>query len=119
MIVACFFFLISLAACETLAKNQSVVIIGGGPIALSTAYWMSKTPEIYGSIKILDPYPNPSFASSWDVAAHAIEGDPLYSFISAEAMSLWTKDPVFSPHFFKTGYISGTYDSNSSDWVRD
>jgi sarcosine oxidase/L-pipecolate oxidase len=110
------------ASAQPAGKNQSVIIIGGGTIGLSTAYWLSKDPTTYYSVKILDPYPAPSFASAgWDInkIAHAEHSDPMYSYIADEALSLWKSDGIFAPSFVKSGYISGTFDANGSEWVRN
>jgi sarcosine oxidase/L-pipecolate oxidase len=98
---------------------KTVVIVGGGTMGLSTAYWLSKDPQRYTSIQILDPYGKTSYASAGNDINKIIRTEyenPIYAKLAEEAIQLWESDPVFSPMYVKSGYLSGSFGGANSTW---
>jgi sarcosine oxidase / L-pipecolate oxidase len=101
------------------AMAKTVVIVGGGTMGLSTAYWLSKDPQRYTSIQILDPYGKTSYASAGNDINKIIRTEyenPIYSKLAEEAIHFWETDPVFSPMYVKSGYLSGSFGGEKSSW---
>lgn len=112
-----YFFFVSYYAVVTMAKT--VLIVGGGTMGLSTAYWLSKDPQRYSSIKILDPYGKTSYASAGNDINKIIRTEyenPILAKLADEAIQLWETDPIFSPMYVKAGYLSGSFGGTNSSW---
>lgn len=96
-----------------LTHDSSVLIVGGGTWGSSTALHLAR--RGYKSIKVLDPYPNPSPISAGNDVNKIVElgsfagDDPDERFVSEQllngAINGWLKDPVFKPYYHETGSI--------------
>jgi len=99
-------------ATENPNTGPSVIVVGGGTIGLSTAWYLTLSPRQYSAITILDPFPPPAFPS----AGHDINklirteyDEPIQARLAQEAVNIWASDPIFKPYWHNTGCIRGTF----------
>lgn len=84
-----------------------ILIVGAGTFGLSTAYHMARSG--YKSVVVLeagDAIPSPlSAANDLNKIVRAEYEDPFYTDLALEAMTEWSSNPVFSPHYHQVGYL--------------
>lgn len=87
--------------------DARVLIVGGGTYGLSTAYHMARAG--YKSITVLeagDAIPSPLCAANdLNKIIRAEYEDPFYTDLALEAMTEWSGNPLFSPHYHQVGYL--------------
>ena len=98
---------------SALTKETSIIIVGAGTWGCSSALHLAR--RGYKNITVLDPYAVPSPISAGDDVNKILEvgnfaGDDIKERSVSEvllkaATEGWLNDPVFSPHFHKTGLI--------------
>ncbi|EFX03499.1 fructosyl amine: oxygen oxidoreductase [Grosmannia clavigera kw1407] len=92
-----------------LDKQSRIVIVGGGTFGLSAAYHLARSG--YSAVTVLEKgaaIPGPqSAANDINKIVRAEYTDPFYSDLALEAISAWTADTVFAPHYHQTGYLLG------------
>ncbi|KAK1993434.1 FAD dependent oxidoreductase [Colletotrichum falcatum] len=90
-----------------LTRHDPILIVGGGTFGLSTAYHLIKAG--YTSITILEQGTSiPSVLSAGNDVNKIIRAeyeDPFYTELALQAISEWTNNPIFSPHYRQTGYL--------------
>ncbi|OAQ91320.1 alpha-N-acetylglucosaminidase [Purpureocillium lilacinum] len=94
------------------SKDSSIVIVGGGTWACSTALHLVR--RGYSNVTVLDAHPIPSSISAGNDVnkiaelASPTDGDDAESVAQAAAAAAaqgWLHDPVFAPYYHDTGFI--------------
>ncbi|KAF3768150.1 hypothetical protein M406DRAFT_39184 [Cryphonectria parasitica EP155] len=87
--------------------DTRILIVGAGTFGLSTAYHMVRSG--YKSITVLeagDTVPSPlSAANDLNKIIRGEYEDPFYTDLALEAMTEWSTNPVFAPHYHQVGYL--------------
>lgn len=87
--------------------DAKILIVGAGTFGLSTAYHMARSG--YKSVVVLEAgnaIPSPlSAANDLNKIVRAEYEDPFYTDLALEAMTEWSNNPVFSPHYHQVGYL--------------
>lgn len=83
------------------------MIVGAGVFGVSTAYYLiRKYPDASITIADRDPFLETNRVAAsrdWNKCVRADYNDFLYCRLAFEAQELFNKDPLFQPHFHKTG----------------
>ncbi|UNI23901.1 hypothetical protein JDV02_009693 [Purpureocillium takamizusanense] len=96
----------------TLDKESSIVILGGGTWACSTALHLVR--RGYSNVTVLDAYHIPSAISAGNDVNKIAElasptddddADSVAQAAAAAAAQGWIHDPIFSPYYHDTGFI--------------
>jgi glycine/D-amino acid oxidase-like deaminating enzyme len=102
---------------------RSYLIVGAGVFGVSTAYYLiQKYPD--ASITIVDRDPvlgTDRVAASWDwnKCVRADYDDFIYCRMAFEAQELFNKDPLFEPHFHRTGVFWVCRNSYAQDVINN
>ncbi|EXF74660.1 FAD dependent oxidoreductase [Colletotrichum fioriniae PJ7] len=87
--------------------QDSILIVGAGTFGLSAAYHLSRAG--YKSITILEKGTSvPSSLSAGNDVNKIVRAeyeDPFYTELALQAMSEWTDNELFAPHYHQTGYL--------------
>ncbi|KAG7042512.1 FAD dependent oxidoreductase [Colletotrichum scovillei] len=87
--------------------QDSILIVGAGTFGLSAAYHFSRAG--YKSITILEKGTSvPSSLSAGNDVNKIVRAeyeDPFYTELALQAMSEWTDNELFAPHYHQTGYL--------------
>ncbi|KAK1674024.1 FAD dependent oxidoreductase [Colletotrichum godetiae] len=87
--------------------QDSILIVGGGTFGLSAAYHFTRAG--YKCITILEKGKSvPSSLSAGNDVNKIIRAeyeDPFYTELALQAMSEWTDNELFAPHYHQTGYL--------------
>lgn len=115
----CLDFLASVNACTTMAKQASIIIVGGGgTFGASTALELAR--RGYTNVTALDVHPCPSDWSAGNDLNKIVRteyADPFYSDLAQQAVQTWQQDAIFRKHFHQTGWVViGTDPGQLQQW---